>query len=61
MLKTEVEEQITLGPRGPWPAAARRRVIPRVVALGGGTGLPIVLRGMKDLLFPSGRKWVAAR
>ena len=61
MLKTEVEEQITLGPRGPWPAAARRRVIPRVVALGGGTGLPIVLRGMKGLLFPSGRKWVAAR
>src|SRR2546426_12612198 len=61
MLKAEVEEQITSAPRGPWPAAATRRVIPRVVALGGGTGLPIVLRGMKDLLFSSGRRWVAAR
>ncbi len=26
----------------------------RVVAIGGGTGLPVVLRGMKSLLFPEG-------
>ncbi|MEK7219717.1 MAG: gluconeogenesis factor YvcK family protein, partial [candidate division NC10 bacterium] len=29
----------------------------RVVALGGGTGLPIVLRGLKGVLFPTGSAW----
>lgn len=29
----------------------------RVVALGGGTGLPVVLRGMRPLLLPSGPAW----
>ena len=27
---------------------------PRVVAIGGGTGLPNVLRGLRPLLFPDG-------
>jgi uncharacterized cofD-like protein len=31
------------------------------VALGGGTGLPVLLRGLKARLFPAGRRWVAAR
>jgi len=57
MLRTQFEERIT-GCAGPPPA---RRALPRVVALGGGTGLPIVLRGVKDRLFHSRRKWVAAR
>src|SRR3990172_6470582 len=29
----------------------------RVVALGGGTGLPVVLRGLKAALFPTGPAW----
>jgi uncharacterized cofD-like protein len=29
--------------------------LPRVVALGGGTGLPVVLQGLQDLMFPAGR------
>ena len=36
-----------------------RRPAPRVVALGGGTGLPVVLEGLKDVLFPNG--WPPAR
>jgi uncharacterized cofD-like protein len=35
-------------------------VPPRVVALGGGTGLPIVLEGLKHLLFPGHRTGCAA-
>jgi uncharacterized cofD-like protein len=34
---------------------------PRVVALGGGTGLPVLLRGLKASLFPPGRGWIPAR
>jgi uncharacterized cofD-like protein len=34
---------------------------PRIVALGGGTGLPILLRGLKAALFPSGWTWVSDR
>ena len=34
---------------------------PRIVALGGGTGLPIVLRGLKSVLFPPGWAWVSER
>jgi uncharacterized cofD-like protein len=37
-------------------AALRRHL--QVVALGGGTGLPIVLRGLKTELFPTGPAWV---
>jgi uncharacterized cofD-like protein len=61
MLKAEVEDRIVTS--GPHPEAApdvvRKR--PRLVALGGGTGLPVVLRGLKDLQFPAGRRFVAAR
>lgn len=35
--------------------------LPRVVALGGGTGLPVVLRGLKEALFPPEWMWNAAR
>jgi uncharacterized cofD-like protein len=31
--------------------------LPRVVALGGGTGLPILLQGLKRAFFPPGRMW----
>ena len=31
---------------------------PRIVALGGGTGLPTLLRGLKAALFPPGWPWV---
>lgn len=45
------------------PAATRHpaRRTPRVAALGGGTGLPILLRGLKAALFPPGRMWVPVR
>lgn len=33
----------------------------RVVALGGGTGLPVLLRGLKTAFFPPGWTWVPAR
>jgi uncharacterized cofD-like protein len=39
------------------PAAEFRRTL-QVVALGGGTGLPTVLRGLKQALFPTGPAWV---
>jgi uncharacterized cofD-like protein len=39
------------------PSAERRRNL-QVVALGGGTGLPVVLRGLKAELFPTGPAWV---
>src|SRR3990172_7587933 len=42
------------GPPPPPPAAAVPGDL-RVVALGGGTGLPVVLRGLKAALFPTGR------
>jgi len=35
--------------------------MPRIVALGGGTGLPIVLEGLKELFFPPGRGWIPSR
>lgn len=34
---------------------------PRIVALGGGTGLPILLRGLRETLFPPDRTWVPTR
>ena len=39
------------------PSAEFHRTL-QVVALGGGTGLPIVLRGLKAALFPTGPAWV---
>ncbi len=59
MLRAQVEEQLEPCDRVPVPTAGRP--LPRVVALGGGTGLPIALRGLKDLLFPQGTTWIAAR
>ena len=38
------------------PAAEDHRDL-RVVALGGGTGLPVVLQGLKGALFPMGPAW----
>ena len=61
MLRTEAEERVASCERRPVSGLAARRALPRVVALGGGTGLPIVLRGLKDRLFSSGRRWVAPR
>lgn len=43
------------------PAAQPVRRSPRVVALGGGTGLPILLQGLKAAFFPPGWTWVPAR
>ena len=40
----------------PLPTARRSDLC--VVALGGGTGLPVVLKGLKAALFPSGPAWV---
>jgi uncharacterized cofD-like protein len=41
-----------------WPATLRPEMIPgsspRIVAIGGGTGLPNVLRGLRPLMFPEG-------
>jgi uncharacterized cofD-like protein len=42
------------------PTLLARRTL-RVVALGGGTGLPVVLEGLKAALFPAGRAWVPTR
>jgi uncharacterized cofD-like protein len=42
-------------------AIAPARRLPRIVALGGGTGLPVVLEGLKGLLFPPGGEWVPTR
>jgi uncharacterized cofD-like protein len=38
------------------PTSSFRRDL-RVVAMGGGTGLPMVLRGLKQALFPTGPAW----
>jgi uncharacterized cofD-like protein len=38
-------------------AESGRRREPRIVALGGGTGLPIVLEGLKTALFPPHTPW----
>jgi uncharacterized cofD-like protein len=40
-----------------WPATVRPEISgssPRIVAIGGGTGLPNVLRGLRPLMFPEG-------
>lgn len=46
-------------PRATWPNVPvrmepRSNAAPRVVAIGGGTGLPNVLRGLRPVLFPEG-------
>jgi uncharacterized cofD-like protein len=42
-------------------AATPEREAFRMVALGGGTGLAVLLRGLKAALFPAGWRWVPAR
>src|SRR5439155_27122736 len=43
------------------PMAVPRPRLPRVVALGGGTGLPILLGGLKAALFPGHARRISAR
>ena len=43
----------TLGDASP-RTGSQRETLPRIVAIGGGTGLPNVLRGLRPLLFGSG-------
>jgi uncharacterized cofD-like protein len=43
------------------PTAPSMPPVPRVVALGGGTGVAVLLRGLKQALFPAGWPWVPAR
>jgi uncharacterized cofD-like protein len=52
--------QVTPGERL-LPVTQLRRRYPRVVAVGGGTGLPIVLKGLKEALCPPGWTWLAER
>lgn len=53
--------QIAQGEQLLAPAGKHVRRLPRVVALGGGTGLPILLEGLKAAFFPPGWTWVPAR
>ena len=64
----EVAGQASTGPEAAGPARYRERLLragvrrqPRIVALGGGTGLPVLLRGLKTALFPRGTRWVPER
>jgi uncharacterized cofD-like protein len=50
-----------LGDAGIRDGAPGRRRDVRVVALGGGTGLPVLLRGLKAVLFPAARAGSRAR
>jgi uncharacterized cofD-like protein len=58
MIKTAVKVASNGQVVAPPPLAHRTL---RVVALGGGTGLPIVLEGLKAALFPPGWDWVPTR
>ncbi len=53
MLRAQVEERIASLDTEQTSVLRSARPAPRVAAVGGGTGLPIVLRGLKDALFPS--------
>ena len=61
MLQTGVNEPITSAAAGRSLLGARGRTRPRIVGLGGGTGLPVLLRGLKTALFPPGARWMAQR
>jgi uncharacterized cofD-like protein len=61
MLRTRVDEPVTKAATPVPLLGTRRRTRPRVVALGGGTGLPILLRGLKTALFPPGTRWMPER
>ena len=53
--------QVVSEQRLPAAALPSERPTLRVVALGGGTGLPILLQGLKAAFFPPGWTWMAAR
>lgn len=53
--------QIAPGQHLTVPPPRPDRSMLRVVALGGGTGLPVALDGLKAALFPRGWTWVPAR
>jgi uncharacterized cofD-like protein len=58
MIKTAAKVASNGQTVSPTPVAQRTL---RVVALGGGTGLPVVLEGLKAALFPPGWSWVPTR
>ena len=45
---------IATGERRPVSVPFFRRRTPRIVAMGGGTGLPVLLQGLRSVLFPPG-------
>src|SRR5207249_5152827 len=45
---------IATGERRPVTLPFSRRRAPRIVAMGGGTGLPVLLQGLRSALFPPG-------
>jgi uncharacterized cofD-like protein len=49
------------GTRPPVDSSRAPARTPRFVALGGGTGLPAVLKGLKEALFPAGWRWIPSR
>lgn len=53
--------QIQPGERLMAGAPSPARAAPRIVALGGGTGLPVLLEGLRAALFPPSRAWEPAR
>lgn len=60
MLRVEVERSIASIASGRFPGPRKRVPARRLVALGGGTGLPVVLRGVKQALFPARPKRAAS-
>ncbi len=57
----KVEDEIELRECAPVSTLISVRQTLRVVALGGGTGLPILLQGLKAAFFPPGWTWIPAR
>lgn len=53
MMRAEVERSIASAAPAPYRRLRNRVPAGRLVALGGGTGLPVVLRGLKKALFPA--------
>src|SRR2546428_5097082 len=49
------------GTRPPVDSSRAPARMPRFVALGGGTVLPAVLKGLKEELFPAGWRWIPSR
>ena len=53
--------QIVLGEQLVAQTPPPARAAPRVVGMGGGTGLPVLLQGLRAALFPPGWTWEPAR